>query len=278
MEKNIELNQQSNNNSSVYQQNKLIDNQINESNSLNKRITKKKEIKKMNNNQTEINEILKNNEKLAKTKIAERQYRKLSSITTINSLLFFVKICVSLESNFLFYYAYNLLIGFNDITQFTVALIYLLDYIISLINIILYLKFIIQYNIEKKQKSKKINLLIKNNKCESTGNLFKRKTILGTKNSVFNKIGFNIDEDDENQQSIFYLVFLIYFRLITWFIKFILYLIVLKIVSKINFSEYLKVPILFVEYFLYNMLKFYIKVILRLKSIKKEFDLKIDEK
>lgn len=230
------------------------------------------------NDPDEVNKILKNQENNLKTKSAEKKYRKLSSIINNESMLSFVKLCVTLESVALFYYAYNLIIGFNDITQFVVAFLYFLDYVISLLNVIIYLRYIIQYKEESKSKSNKINVLLK---------LTKKKSLMRTRSSrksgardtKTNKsiVGFDIDEDDENKKSMKYLVFFIYFRISTWVIKFLLYLIVLFKVSKINIGEYFKIPILFIEYFLYHLLKFYVKVLIRLKQIKADFDLKIED-
>jgi hypothetical protein len=249
---------------------------------LNSFFKEKKDTKKLSrvkNNPDNVNKILKNQENKIQTKLAEKKYRKLSTIINNESMLSFVKLCVTLESVALFYYAYNLIVGFNDITQFVVAFLYFLDYVISLFNVIIYLRYIIQYKEESKSKSNKINVLLKltNKKSLMKTKSSRKSNVKDTLRRNKSVIGFVIHEDDENQKSIKYLVFFIYFRISSWVVKYILYLIVLFKVSKINIGEYFKIPILFVEYFLYHLLKFYVKVLLRLKRIKVEYDLKIED-
>ena len=99
--------------------------------------------------------------KLLKKKEYEKIYRKLTLIIDSESMHSYIKICVGFESIFLFYYAYNLIIGFNDITQFAIAFLYLIDYIISLFNLLLYLRYLIQYKNENKAQSSKLHDLLR---------------------------------------------------------------------------------------------------------------------
>lgn len=207
-------------------------------------------------------------------KQAEKKYKKLSQIINEESILTYIKMCITIEALVLFYYAYNLISGFQNIIQFTVAFLYLIDYLISLSNLILYLKFTIQYSEEKKSKSKSIKALVKVNNMNK---LNKSRPSSAKKDSLANsRSSLAIDEEDENSTSIGYLIFAIYFRIITWYIKYIVYIIVIFLVSNLNAVEYTKIPLLIIEYILYHFLKFYTMVLIRAKKIKSEHNLNIE--
>lgn len=215
-----------------------ISKDLNQTNLSNDRFLHKNKLNIPEENQVEINYKERNDNRTRKE--LKRNFRKYSLIMNPDRMIKYTYICVAFEAFTLFYYAYNLIKAFTNVSSIAIAFVWTCDYSMTLINIVMYLIFLIRASQEKI------------------------------------KLRTNKESEFQTSPSLRYLVKIMYFRVITWYLKYILYLAMMIAVDVLETSEYWKIPILFFEYFTYHLLKFYIQVLIKLEKLKVTHKIKDD--
>lgn len=226
-------------------------------------------------------------EKTSKIKQLTNRKDKLNQIITAQRLCTFVYCLIAFEIALFIYYTWMLISNFSDITKISTAYIYIMDYFFSLINIILYSRYTVQFNSESKkgfkheggegvispetQKLKSQNEGTKTkNKLQSILFSIKMQSSLLINNNFLDM--YHVTNQPDTPASLKYLIFFVYFRILTWICKFMLYLILIYFSKDFFWIEYLKIAFISTEYFIYLLLKFFLKVVIKTRDTDKELN------
>jgi hypothetical protein len=188
-----------------------------------------------------------------------------SNIVEQEKLKKFIYKCLFLDFVAIFLYSYELLENFMIIDGQLKGFLYLLKYISSFINGILYIYFIILCNKKKDKttKDKKINGEKRNPPVYEYLKLYVNKDY---KNFNYNLDGNIILNDKERIIRLLYI-----FKLWTWFLKYISYIIFMIIDENWHLANFYSIIILIIDYYQYHLNKIYYYVILRSKNILQNF-------
>jgi hypothetical protein len=190
----------------------------------------------------------------------EKEFRKLNSITNLKKVMFFIYECLFFDVIFNFYHAYLLIEAFTDILAVGLSLIYIVEYGISLWNAVLYLKIIIEYKEYAKEVERKKEM--------ENFRMDKRKVKIEYEESML-AVPIVLSKPLQGIRNV------IFFRFFAWHIKYFLYIVVIAIRRDFYTLEYINIGVLLIDYFLYHILKFYYKVILRIEAYKELYKLEV---
>jgi hypothetical protein len=186
----------------------------------------------------------------------DREFRKLNSITNMKKIMYFMYYCLVVDIVVNVYNAYQLIYALTGIATI-VSLFYLVEYAISLYNLVLYLKIIINHGEHKKEmnrlRDEKLGLNTKN-----------EKPIIFSEDPFIN-IDLYLNKTQQGIRNV------ITFRLLTWIIKYFLYLLIILFQKFFPLFEYYNIFVMLIEYFLIISLSFYFKVILRIEAYKTQY-------
>lgn len=192
----------------------------------------------------------------------EREFRKLNSIINLKKCIMFIYQCLFFDVLSNFYSAYLVIAAITDIIHVELSPLYLFEYGISLWNAVLYIKIIIQYKeFHREEERKKEEEAFKNEK---------KKVKIENEESLLD-VTIYLNKPIQGIRHV------MFFRFLTWHFKLVLYIIIIGIRSSFNAIEYLSIPVLLVDYFLYHVLKFYYKVLLRIEAYKTLYKLEEPE-
>jgi len=187
----------------------------------------------------------------------ETQFRKLNSITNLSRIINFTYVCLLLDVVVNSYYGFLLISHLSDITKLVLCSLYLINYIVSLWNTVMYITIIITYNDYSKLKEEKLKeeIVLKINKKDNS-----KPKIEGLKPMI--DVTLNITEPVAQIKAV------IPKRVITWIIKSLLYCVIIKYNTEYRLTEYLNIFLIIIEYFFAKILNFYLKVLLRMEAFK----------
>lgn len=201
------------------------------------------------------------NKILPKTKksytLAERRFNRLNMIMNLSKFNSFIYRLMAFDLLTLMYFSYELIESFTNITDIGLTPIFLLSYIMALINTVLYYIFIIVYKDFRKEEDKK--------KAEEGERRIKK--------SMYNS---NHSKEVNLNKPLQFLRRIVMFRLTTWFIKKCFILSIAALDKTITWKEYLNFLILVVDYLLFSFMFFYEKILIRLEFMKQKYG--FDEK
>jgi len=184
----------------------------------------------------------------------EREFRKLNSITNLKSIMFFIYYCLFFDVIFNIFRAYSLIQCILDILNLIASVVLFIDYIISLSNIVFYIRIIIKYGEEMKKLQKQ-----KEDEKEIIHKVEKKK-IYVEKNFIDYEMTINSTTKSIKKCT--------NFRLITSILSYLNYILLIKFNRSFNTYEYLNILVILTEYFLMMKLSFYYSIIIRLEAYK----------
>jgi hypothetical protein len=188
----------------------------------------------------------------------EREFRKFSSISNLRKIVVYIYKCLFVEAIVTVFHAYQLLIAVGDISNIHLSVLYLLTYISSMWNSVLFIKNVINYSDYKKEmdKMKEENIGLnevkkkKIHKEENFGNV----TIYLSKPMLIIKKNLN-------------------FRLYSWVFKYFVYVLLIFLRADFPDLEYFTIFLMFIEYVLIKNLSFKFKVLIRIEAYKELYNL-----
>jgi hypothetical protein len=205
-------------------------------------LVKREEERKINNLQLQI----------------EREFRKFSSISSLKKIMFYIYKCLFVEVIVTVFHAYQLIIAVMDISNIGLSFLYLIVYLISMWNSVLYLKNIITYNDYKKELDKM--------REENVGlNEVKKKKI--HKEESFNNVTIYLNKP------MLGIKINLNFRLFTWVLKYFVYVLLIYLRTVFPVLEYFTIFLMLVEYILIKRLSFKFKVLMRIEAYKELYNL-----
>jgi hypothetical protein len=216
------------------------------------------------NNQEKI--LDKKSEKEEEEKKIKDLFIEYSKIVDEEKIKNFIYKCLIIDFLAIFIYSYKVLHNFMDIDGQIKGFLYLFKYISSFINGVLYIYYIIlcMENKDKVRKDRKINGEKRN------------PPVYEYLKSYYNK-GIDKDKDKElcynldgkvilnNKEKIIGLLYK--FKLWTWFLKYISFIIYMILETQWNLLSYTSLFILIIDYYQYYLNKLYYFVILRKENI-----------
>jgi len=188
----------------------------------------------------------------------EREFRKFTSITSLKKVMYFIYKCLLVDVIVCVFHAYELIYAVNDISKIGLSFFYIIDYVISMWNAVLYLTIIINYNDYKKE--------LERHKEENAGIINKK-----IKNKINNEEPMK-DVTLYLNKPMMGISRVISFRYLTWVFKYFVYISIIYLQTVFPIFEYLSVFILLVEYVLIKRLSFKFEVLLRIEAYKELYN------
>lgn len=192
--------------------------------------------------------------------LIEKQFAKLNSISNLKMIMFFIYKCFAFDLVITLYHAYLLIDACTDVTSLDYTPIHLIGYGISIINALLYLQIIIingDYNKELEQIKLDSEFKPK----------IKLKITIASLDLPVEDITMVLNRPTAAIRNVYI------FRFLTWHMKYIIYIVLMGVQSNVNAMEYLSILTLFIDYYLYHLLKFYYFLILRIEAYKIQYGL-----
>jgi hypothetical protein len=188
----------------------------------------------------------------------EKEFRKFSSISNLRKIIVYIYKCLLVEVIVTVFHAYQLLIAVMDILNIGLSLLYLITYISSMWNSVLFIKNIINYYDYKKEldKMKEENIglnEIKKKKIHKEES-FSNVTIYLNKPMLIIKKNLN-------------------FRLFSWVFKYFVYVLLIFLRADFPDLEYFTIILMLLEYMLIKNLSFKFKVLMRIEVYKELYNL-----
>lgn len=209
-----------------------------------------------------VNHLVEKNQHKREKKKIEKEFKILNTITNIYRIIKYIYKCLAFDVFLIIYHAYSLMLSCTNIITIGTAIIYFIKYGLTIANSVLYLKVIVLYKDFKKE-------IIKKKKNDPNKNIIK-KVIIDPKKSL-DSVPVVLNEPLKGIRDI------IFFRFISWHVKFLLYIILIGAVTNLNILDYLNILLLIIEFFLYHLLKFYYHVLLRIEAYKVTFGIEEPE-
>jgi hypothetical protein len=199
----------------------------------------------------------------------QREYNKLKQVINLPKMMLFIYECLAADVFYILFYAFNLLQALDNIEDVISSSLYIIKYLLAIFNAVLYLNIIIEYRDFKKQNALKTT----NQDPHDLEEKARLVSAIGWGDSKKQKKDLKYVHINRPLQGV---KKVITFRFFSWHIKYFIYIIIVCISENLNVSEYFNILFMLFDYFLYHLMIFYFKVMLRIEFMKQKYDLTDD--